>query len=68
VGGITEVLSKEYGRLIEPEPSTLAEAVLEVLAEKIDPQKLAAHGRTFTWEKTTRRYAEILRAAAAGAR
>ena len=65
VGGIPEVLNQTYGRLIEPTAKTLAEAILEVLAEKIAPAILAAHGRTFTWAKTTRRYAELLRAAAA---
>ncbi len=64
VGGIPEVLSKNYGRLIEPNATALAEAVFEVLSEHIDPLALAARGRTFTWEKTVRRYAELLRAAA----
>lgn len=64
VGGIPEVLNKNYGRLIEPEAKALAEAVIEVIAEKIDPQTLAAHGRTFTWEKTVRRYSDLLRSAA----
>jgi teichuronic acid biosynthesis glycosyltransferase TuaC len=65
VGGIPEVLSEQYGRLIEPTPRLLANGVLEVLSEKIDPAKLAAHGRSFTWEKTIQRYEEILRAATA---
>lgn len=64
VGGIPEVLNKNYGRLIQPEAKALADAVIEVLGERIDPQKLVAHGRTFTWEKTVRRYAELLRSAA----
>jgi teichuronic acid biosynthesis glycosyltransferase TuaC len=63
VGGIPEVLNKNYGRLIQASEQNLANAVLEVLAEKIDPDKLATHGRSFTWEKTTLRYDEILRAA-----
>jgi glycosyltransferase involved in cell wall biosynthesis len=63
VGGIPEVLSEQYGRLIDPAPRTLADAVLETLAEKISAEKLSAHGRSFTWEKTIVRYEEILRRA-----
>ncbi len=69
VGGIPEVLNENYGRLITPGPSQLAEGVLEVLAAKLDPAKLAEYGRTFTWEKTTARYSELLlRAAMSGAK
>ena len=67
VGGIPEVLSEKYGRLIEPSPTALADALMEVLSAKLDPSILAAHGRTFTWEKTTARYSELLRAVSAGA-
>ena len=67
VGGIPEVLSEKYGRLIEPSLTALADALMEVLSAKLDPALLAAHGRTFTWEKTTARYSELLRAVMAGA-
>lgn len=69
VGGIPEVLNNSYGRLITPGSTQLADAVLEVFAAKLDPSNIAAHGRTFTWEKTTARYSELLlRAAVSGAK
>lgn len=65
VGGIPEVLDERYGRLIHPDAKSLADAVADVLAAKPDPAVLAEHGRSFTWEKTARRYEELLRAAVA---
>ncbi len=63
VGGISEVLDERYGRLIQPAAKSLADAVAELLSNKPDAEILAAHGRSFTWEKTAIRYAELLRAA-----
>lgn len=64
VGGISEVLNEQYGRLIQPDARSLADAVAEILSSRPDAEALAAHGRSFTWEKTACRYDELLRAAA----
>ncbi len=65
VGGIPEVHRHDFlGRLVPPrENGALVDALRAVLLSPAEHDRIAAHGRTFTWQATADAYDEILRAA-----
>jgi glycosyltransferase involved in cell wall biosynthesis len=59
VGGIPEILSEEYGRLVPPRsPGKLAQALASVLDKTWDAQAISAHGSR-SWEKVAAELLEI---------
>jgi teichuronic acid biosynthesis glycosyltransferase TuaC len=68
VGGIPEILTEEFlGQLVKRRnPPALAAAVDALLAGPVERERIVAHGRTFSWERTAAEYFDVLTQAVAG--
>jgi glycosyltransferase involved in cell wall biosynthesis len=67
VGGIPEILTGEFlGQLVKRRnPPELAAAVDALLTGPFERERIVAHGRTFSWQRTAAEYFDVLTQAVA---
>jgi glycosyltransferase involved in cell wall biosynthesis len=70
VGGIPEVLDKDFLGTLVPSADTtaLTAALAQLLATNADRAAILRHAEQFSWSATTERYGSVLREAVEGAR